>query len=92
MHKQTLKFRKEYKEGINKIQKECDDYNKKISELDPKQDGYKNELEYLKGALSDAIKLRDSLQRDYDNDISRNTYGDPLENINSLYEITPSEG
>ncbi|MEC4558609.1 MAG: hypothetical protein U9532_00220 ['Conium maculatum' witches'-broom phytoplasma] len=90
--KRILNYRKKNKEGIQKIQQECDDYNKKISELDPKQDGYKNKLEYLKSALSDAIKLRDSLQRDYDNDISRNTYGDPLKNINSLYEIASNEG
>ncbi len=38
--------------------------------------------------LSNAIKLRGSLQSDYDD--SQDNYGDPLENINFLYEITLS--
>ncbi|GAK74042.1 MAG: hypothetical protein QS2022_3700 [Candidatus Phytoplasma asteris] len=40
--------------------------------------------------LSNAIKLKDSLQRDYDK--SQNLYGDPLKSLNSLYEINPNEG
>ncbi|MBP5836288.1 hypothetical protein CHTY_003535 [Candidatus Phytoplasma meliae] len=88
--KQILKFRKENKERILEYQQKCDDYKKQISELDPKK--YENKIEALNGMLSNAIKLKDSLQRQYDNDISRNTYGYPLENINALYEITSNEG
>ncbi|MBP5836224.1 hypothetical protein [Candidatus Phytoplasma meliae] len=88
--KRMLKYRKKNLNKINEYQQECDNYNKQISKLDPKK--YENKIEALNGMLSNAIKLKDSLQREYDNDISRNTYGYPLENINSLYEITPSEG
>ncbi|MBP5836228.1 hypothetical protein [Candidatus Phytoplasma meliae] len=86
--KQTLKFRKENKESILEYQQKCDDYKKQINKLNP-EDGYDEiKIEALNSMLSNAIKLRDSLQRQYDNDIS----GDPLENINSLYEITSNEG
>ncbi|WP_341266673.1 hypothetical protein [Candidatus Phytoplasma fraxini] len=85
--KQTLKFEKEDKQNIDEEQNKCDGYNKQISELDPKKDEI--EIKALNDMLSNTQKLKDSLQRDYDN--SQNSYGDPLKPLNSLYEIIPSE-
>ncbi|WP_017193783.1 hypothetical protein [Vaccinium witches'-broom phytoplasma] len=49
-----------------------------IANLESKQRMYE-------GMLSDAIKLKDSLQRDYD--ILQSLYGVQLESLNSFYEI-----
>ncbi|XXP77408.1 MAG: hypothetical protein AB3N34_00470 [Lettuce witches'-broom phytoplasma] len=40
--------------------------------------------------LTMAENYKQKLEKDYDN--SQHKYGNPLENINSLYGITPSEG
>ncbi len=40
--------------------------------------------------LTMAEDYKQKLKKDYDN--SQNRYGNPLKNINSLYDITPSEG
>ncbi|MEC4559291.1 MAG: hypothetical protein U9532_03975 ['Conium maculatum' witches'-broom phytoplasma] len=71
------------------MQQECDNYNKQISELDPQKD--ENKIEGLKNMLSNAIKLRDSLQSYYNKSLLKDNQF-ALTSINSLYEITPSEG
>ncbi|XXP77331.1 MAG: hypothetical protein AB3N34_00055 [Lettuce witches'-broom phytoplasma] len=83
-HKQTLRFRKRRLEKINELQQECDNYNKQINKLDPGKD--KNEIEGLNNMLSNAIKLRDSLQRNYDKSLLKDNQF-ALTSINSLYEI-----
>ncbi|WP_017193752.1 hypothetical protein, partial [Vaccinium witches'-broom phytoplasma] len=48
--KSWLGFLKEEQNMINEYQEKCDDYNKQISELDPKKN--ENEIEALNGMLS----------------------------------------
>ncbi|MBS2126596.1 hypothetical protein J8J04_02785 ['Fragaria x ananassa' phyllody phytoplasma] len=77
------------KKTINEYQQKCDIYNKQISELDDKKDEI--EIKALNSQLNLAEKSKNREQKNYDKRflVEKNSI---LHSLNSLYEITPSEG
>ncbi|MEC4558600.1 MAG: hypothetical protein U9532_00150 ['Conium maculatum' witches'-broom phytoplasma] len=77
------------KKTINEYQQKFDIYNKQISELDDKKDEI--EIKALNSQLNLAEKSKNREQKNYDKRflVEKNSI---LHSLNSLYEITPSEG
>ncbi len=71
------------------MQQECDNYNKQINKLDPGKD--KNEIEGLSNMLRRAEDYKKLLEKQY-KDFEKKFKNQIITSLNSLYEITPSEG
>ncbi|AYJ01295.1 hypothetical protein CWO85_02035 [Candidatus Phytoplasma ziziphi] len=69
----------------NEIMHQITQVSLQIANLEADQTMYEN-------MLSRAIKLRDSIQCDYDETSTNRLFGSPLSELQKLYEITPSEG
>ncbi|WP_323847572.1 MAG: hypothetical protein Q2306_01640 [Phytoplasma sp.] len=77
--------------NILKFQNERIELIEQIGQIKVEIGKLESKKEYYERALSSFVKLRDSLQRDYDKTLleDKQFY---LKSIKSLYEITPSEG
>ncbi|WP_227806983.1 hypothetical protein [Mulberry dwarf phytoplasma] len=82
--------RKQNEAEIDKLEDEKSEIIEKIGKIKVEIGILESEQEMYEGMLSDAIKLRDSLQRDYDK--SKKQYQDNiLSKLNSLYQIASAE-
>ncbi|MFB5029561.1 MAG: hypothetical protein WJU30_00094 [Candidatus Phytoplasma pruni] len=78
-------------QAINKLQDEKLELVGQIEDIELQIDKLKSKQTMFEGMLSDAVKMRDALQRGYDKNLLYYTQS-ALSSLNSLYEINPNEG
>ncbi|MEC4559256.1 MAG: hypothetical protein U9532_03785 ['Conium maculatum' witches'-broom phytoplasma] len=87
--KLSLSLLKKEQKTIDEYQQKCDDYNKQINKLDPRKD--KNEIEALNEMFQRAEDYKKILEKRY-KDVETQYKNLTTSSLNSLYEITLSEG